>query len=239
MSRTYSTTSDHLDVTATIVAAPATCTLACWFKAGNITTNQDLISLGTAGSGDNRRTLRVTATGAVLANCRDTGSKTATSSTVIADTTTWHLLVAVFDGDSSRTAYLDAGGAVSNTTAATPSAPDALRISAIHSATLPVVSAGKIAHIAIWDIALSAGDITSLLTTLPSGVQAANLVGYWPCTANASPETDSGTGGHALTVTGTTYDTDNPTIGGTTRGTPFGHRGTAFNGGRTFHGIIQ
>lgn len=26
---------------------------------------------------------------------------------------------------------------------------------------------------------------------------------------------------------------------GTTRGTPFGHRGTAFNGGRTFHGIIQ
>lgn len=25
----------------------------------------------------------------------------------------------------------------------------------------------------------------------------------------------------------------------TTRGTPFGHRGTAFNGGRTFHGIIQ
>lgn len=27
--------------------------------------------------------------------------------------------------------------------------------------------------------------------------------------------------------------------GATTRGTPFGHRGTAFNGGRTFHGIIQ
>lgn len=27
--------------------------------------------------------------------------------------------------------------------------------------------------------------------------------------------------------------------GATTRGTPFGHRGTAFNGGRTFHGILQ
>lgn len=27
--------------------------------------------------------------------------------------------------------------------------------------------------------------------------------------------------------------------GGTTRGTPFGHRGTAFNGGRVLHGIIQ
>jgi hypothetical protein len=27
--------------------------------------------------------------------------------------------------------------------------------------------------------------------------------------------------------------------GATTRGTPFGHRGTAFNGGRTFHGIIN
>lgn len=27
--------------------------------------------------------------------------------------------------------------------------------------------------------------------------------------------------------------------GGTTRGTPFGHRGTAFNGGRTFNGIVQ
>jgi hypothetical protein len=35
---------------------------------------------------------------------------------------------------------------------------------------------------------------------------------------------------------------DEITAGGggvTTRGTPFGHRGTAFNGGRTFHGIIQ
>lgn len=27
--------------------------------------------------------------------------------------------------------------------------------------------------------------------------------------------------------------------GGTSRGTPFGHRGTAFNGGRTFNGILQ
>lgn len=27
--------------------------------------------------------------------------------------------------------------------------------------------------------------------------------------------------------------------GATNRGTPFGHKGTAFNGGRTFHGIIQ
>lgn len=27
--------------------------------------------------------------------------------------------------------------------------------------------------------------------------------------------------------------------GGTTRGTPFGHRGTAFNGGRALHGILQ
>lgn len=27
--------------------------------------------------------------------------------------------------------------------------------------------------------------------------------------------------------------------GSTTRGTPFGHRGTAFNGGRTFNGILQ
>lgn len=43
--------------------------------------------------------------------------------------------------------------------------------------------------------------------------------------------------------TGATMDNwvgGNITYGGsTTRGMPFGHKGTAFNGGRTFHGIIQ
>lgn len=37
-------------------------------------------------------------------------------------------------------------------------------------------------------------------------------------------------------------DWESGSLGGgaaATRGTPFGHRGTAFNGGRTFHGIVQ
>lgn len=50
-----------------------------------------------------------------------------------------------------------------------------------------------------------------------------------------------------LDIIGQTRDVSTPTIGawevvaaaGATRGTPFGHRGTAFNGGRTFHGILQ
>lgn len=47
-------------------------------------------------------------------------------------------------------------------------------------------------------------------------------------------------GGSGSNYTCLSYvEADDPAAGGTTRGMPFGARGTAFNGGRTFQGVLR
>ena len=74
---------------------------------------------------------------------------------------------------------------------------------------------GKLAHAAIWNVALSDQEVASLKYLYPNQVAVANLVNYWPLTSNKSPEPDYGSGNLPLTVTGTTFSTDNPNIAGT------------------------
>ena len=67
--------------------------------------------------------------------------------------------------------------------------------------------------------------------------------GFWPLADNADTGDDSGNS-RTLTFNGTITTETSPTLGGgggggATRGSPFGNRGTAFNGGRTFSGIIR
>lgn len=78
-------------------------------------------------------------------------------------------------------------------------------------------------------------------------VQADETLGFRHCFIAYAPKATAG----ATTITITTTQSAGgggsiyalrPAAGGggaTTRGTPFGHRGTAFNGGRIMHGIIQ
>lgn len=115
---------------------------------------------------------------------------------------------------------------------------------------------GRIAEVMMFNVNLTQGDRIAAMNGFP--VRMGNLVGYWPLQGQTTTEPDFSGGKNTGTVTGAAQ-AQNPPIrnrfanspgwqgaftaaaggGAATRGTPFGHRGTAFNGGRTFHGIIQ
>lgn len=74
--------------------------------------------------------------------------------------------------------------------------------------------AGLLAHLAIWRIALSAGNIASLRAlALPSTVAASDLIGYWALTSSSGTHANQGIdSGGTLTVNGATFNADNPTM---------------------------
>ena len=74
---------------------------------------------------------------------------------------------------------------------------------------------GLLAEVAIWNKALSAGEIASYLAgNDPSAIAAANLIGYWPLSADNATQSNLGTDATGdLTVSGATYEpSDHPTI---------------------------
>lgn len=75
---------------------------------------------------------------------------------------------------------------------------------------------GWIAHVAVWSIALTDGELVSLSGGAnPLDVQAASLVCYYPLTQNLSVYPDASTNGApSLTTSGTgmSFSTDNPTV---------------------------
>jgi hypothetical protein len=74
---------------------------------------------------------------------------------------------------------------------------------------------GRLAELAVWNSALSTADITSYLAgTAASGIAAANLIGYWPLSADSLLNLGTDTDGD-LTATGNAvFDADHPTISG-------------------------
>lgn len=90
-----------------------------------------------------------------------------------------------------------------------------------------------------WFISIEGGDITVNMGGSAYSAIAQPVNDTTISTGNAGIGgigTDGGTADYGDDWEGLTVGGGGPT---TTRGTPFGHRGTAFNGGRTFHGIIQ
>ncbi len=64
---------------------------------------------------------------------------------------------------------------------------------------------GRIAEVAVWNVALSSGEISALAHGAPpSKIRPGNLVGYWPLHGFASPEPDLRENSHNGTLTGTT-----------------------------------
>jgi hypothetical protein len=212
MSRAFSSVSDYLS-NSNPAATGYPCTISVWFKNNALTTQQALCSLGTSGgTNNNAMLLQTTGTGEcqMTINAGSSGNQ-ATSTTVVGDAN-WHLYTAIFTSPTNYSVYLDAGSFGTQTVAHSPSAFNIMRAAQWLDATAPIVSAGELAHIAVWNIALTSGNVTNLLTTPPSGVQPTNLFGYWTLCDNSSPEPDLGLGGHSLTVTGTTYVNDNPYV---------------------------
>jgi hypothetical protein len=166
-------------------SAPATAaplTIACWFNFENITENGALVVLNNSNGLDS---FNLQALGAVTGDPIQAGA-TVNLSTGFARTTagyaanTWNHAAGVFTSATSRTAYLNAGNAATNTISRTPTVNE-LNIGVINNNGLVNYMRGLIAEVGIWNAALTAAEIASLAKGMTCDkVRPESLVFYAP-----------------------------------------------------------
>lgn len=133
---------------------------------------------------------------------------------------TWFPLVCIFRGDTDRQIHVDTR-TNTGTNSSSSAVTQTLRyLSAGGALSGGGLFTGKIAEIAVWEAALSNADIDAFMSgTAASGINTANLKGYWSLSTNdITPDDESGNGGPTLSATGNpTFDADHPAItsGGT------------------------
>lgn len=198
MARNFSGSGQYLGYSGVAVTA-APLTMACWFNAAAI--GSTMLSLGNSAGGSDFEIL-LGASGAVNARCSP-GAAAATSTQATANV--WYHAAGVFASSTSRTAYLNGGGAGSNSTSGTPSGLNQTGIGQLWINSHSNLFQGKIAEAAVWNAALAAAEIAALAAgALPRHVRPQNLVAYWPLFGLLSPEPDLSGNGQSLTVTGAT-----------------------------------
>jgi hypothetical protein len=158
-------------------------TISCWFKTSLNNTNQILVGLYDTGNISNCALL-LRPTGLVAVSSR------ASSSTVFANTSgthttnTWHHACGVWSSSSNRTVYLDGGNTGNNTV--TRVLNNVVNINIGNSTIVGSVGLqGDICEVAIWNIALSLDNITTLSKFIsPYYISRNNLVFYSPLIRN-------------------------------------------------------
>lgn len=183
----------------TVTAVPLT--FACWFNSDSDSETNYLVSLGKSSVGNHyfalwqsRDSLRATTRAVSAAN----------SSTTTVAASTWHHGAGVFATTSSRTVYLDGVAGSANTATKTPSGVDVLRIGATGTSSPETNNAmkGKLAEVAIWNVALTAADIATLAEGfLPTFIKPESLISYYPLVRDYSDRLGNNSVTESQTVT--------------------------------------
>jgi hypothetical protein len=184
MAYEFNGTSQYLNTaSAPVTAAPLT--LACWFYPNNATNNMVLMSVpDNAEVNSNRFFLFAngSAAGDPIEAGAQGGALGIALSTAGFTANNWNHACGVFTSTSSRTSYLNGGNAGTNTTTATPSGVDRVRIAArFSSGTAGLYLSGRLAEIGIWNAALTAAEVASLADGMTCDkVRPQSLVFYAP-----------------------------------------------------------
>lgn len=139
------------------------------------------------------------------------GSWTQAITTGTYSASTWHNAVGVFNNGADRRAFLDGGYKGTEGSSQSFLVNNEFYVGSHRPSSGPSFMTGKIAHVAIWSIALSDAEVALIGAGYnPLVVQAASLVGYWPLVSDAV----AAAGGVNLTLVNTpTFDgADNPVI---------------------------
>jgi hypothetical protein len=193
-----------------ILALP--CTIAAWFNPDTDTVDRSVASVG---AGTARFLLQ--AGGATAGDPIQAFSVNAAGTTQVASAgdfgpLSWQHAAGVWASSTSRTAYYNGVAGAANTTNNTADPTTFLRATVgmrYNGNVRGGFFAGKIAHVAIWNIVLSGAEIASLATpgTLPTSIHAANLVFYADLQGGVAKDAITNT---AMTVVGATTSTDGP-----------------------------
>ena len=217
MARTFTASSGQYLSNANALVTATALTMACWFKANDVTNQRSLISIND-GTNDNRwwmLELRGHLAGDFVgARTRAAGGDAAGVTSSGYTTGTWYHAVAVFTSATSRTCYLNGGNSGSDTTNLDPSA-------AVTTTTIAKRSTvgggsdhmdGQIAEAAIWNLALGANEIQALANGYPpTKIQSQALKGYWPL-GFSSPEVDWSGNGKTMALTGSPTISDHAPV---------------------------
>lgn len=191
MSRSFNDSTDYLEYAGAARAALPV-TMACWVNP-DLGSADAAVSLSTA-TALNSVSIQLTNTGVLRVRSSTTGGTVNSADTVATvSANTWAHIAGVFTSTTSRTAYIDGGNAVTNTSTNNPSAAsfNTTTIGARYETTRGNFFGGEIAEVGIWSAALTAAEIASLAKGIsPTLIRPASLVAYWPLIGNYSPEID-------------------------------------------------
>jgi hypothetical protein len=156
-------------------------TIAAWFNRKSSGTNHFIAAVDTSsGTGFNGLLLLSDTRVGATSNSAGTFAFAQTSTTYSLNA--WNHGAAVFASSSSRTAYLNAGGSSTNTTAIAVSGVNNTTIGARYaSGSLGAYADALIAEVGIWNAALTADEVASLADGMTCDkVRPQSLVAYFP-----------------------------------------------------------
>lgn len=170
--------------TSTVPVSGFPLTLACWFNVADVTNVHNL--MGISDSTVNTQGYFLAARGNATGD--PVSARYVPNTFVNADTSTgfsantWHHGCAVFAGKDDFRAYIDGGSEGSNTAASDVSGTmDNISIGRLTRSTPQNYTTGLIAECAIWDVALTAAQVSVLADgRAPSNLAPSSLVFYAP-----------------------------------------------------------
>ena len=182
MAYEFNGTNQRLNTTSTPVAT-VPITLACWFRADDVTANHCLFELANSAGGNGFRLL---AAGAIAGDpifadyLVISGTNAQTTAGYTAGT--FHHAAATFPNNTTVTAYLDGGNSATSTGSALNPSPTRINIGARFFTSSPgLFFDGLIAEVGIWNAALTAAEIASLAKGMTCDkVRPQSLVFYAP-----------------------------------------------------------
>lgn len=153
-------------------------TLACWFYK-DLSLNTRLVDLVNTANGSSFQ-IRANTGNAIGARAGALATDQSTVGTQVLNQ--WRHGAGVFTSSTSRTAYVDGTAGTANTTNVTPPNADFIMIGAGNSATTPTTPHdGLIADVGIWNVALTADEISALAKGVACNlVRPQSLVFYAP-----------------------------------------------------------
>lgn len=156
---------DYVNIARAVVAAGEPLTFTCWAWSATNGGYDTLVDFTTLAAGDKNYYLRRNADNTLGCGVRNSDfgqSGNAVTSTTIGSGV-WYHAAAIFTSTTSRTVYLNAGGAGTNTTTVTvPSGMDHTFIGAYGSSGSPLLfTNGRIDDISIYSVAKSAAEVAA------------------------------------------------------------------------------
>lgn len=208
----FSSASEYLSIASAVVTTTPF-TMACWYYSYDIGFADDLVLMDLHASGSSR-----------FANCYQmaisgfsgtpfgvvllVNATSDAASTAVQTPFRWQHAAGVFAASSDRRAFLNGGFKGVGTGDDAPAGINTTTIGRVSGSAPAAYMWGRIAHAAIWNVALEDAEVSMLAQgVLPIQIRVENLKAYWPLTYGAPVEWRNR---FNLTATGTRAASDPP-----------------------------